>query len=242
MKIFPILHFLDRATTLWQVSVARRCGAAGVFLLCSESDDANDIVDVAWKTKQLNPSFAVGIKLPSFTPLQAAERALEAGLDMVWTDDMGVSSTGFTAAGMRMAEFATQHPGLALFASVALAHQPVDPAPGLAAQNALTAGFVPTTTTAATVEAYPNLAQLKAMSKATRGTLAVASGITADNVAACAPYVSHILVSSGIFSDQYHIDQYKLEQLLRCARRALPLPAQTKNASGSSQRLMAVSC
>jgi len=75
----------------------------------------------------------------------------------------------------------------------------------------LLAGFIPTTSGSATGKA-PQLAKIISMSQ--HGVLAVASGMTPDNVSDYAPYLSHILVSTGISLDEYRIDPDKLKRLI----------------------------
>lgn len=80
-----------------------------------------------------------------------------------------------------------------------------EPSPAMAALNALTLGFVPTTSGPATGKA-PELSKVRAMWDEADHTLAVASGLTPDNIAAFAPYVSHALVATGVSRDEHHFD------------------------------------
>ena len=84
-------------------------------------------------------------------------------------------------------------------------------------RNALAAGFIPTTSGSGTGSA-PDLEKIVAMSRATGGVLAIASGMTPWNVAQYAPYLSHILVATGIALDEHRIDADKLCLLIANAR------------------------
>lgn len=212
MKIYPVIHFLDRETTIDQVAIARRAGATGVFLISHLGND-NELVNVAWEIKQANQGFPIGINLLSKSAIIATEKALEADLDMVWADDMGVDSNGLSTSGEYISRFAEINPQVRFFASVAFKYRPVDPLPALAAEKALHAGFIPTTSGAAT-GLPPSVKRIATMSKAVGGTLAVASGMTPENVASFAPYLSHILVATGISIDEHHIDEAKLRGLI----------------------------
>lgn len=208
VKVIPVIHFLDRQTAFEQTAIAHAAGAAGVFLISHHNND-DELTAIAREIKQQYPEFPIGINLLSNTPLHAARSALLNGLDMVWADNMGVSSYGLTDKGEILSQFAKENPQIQLFASVAFKYQPNEPAPCLAAKAALGAGFIPTTSGAGTGSA-PEVSKISAMSSAVCGILAVASGMTPENVPEFAPHLSHILVATGISLDEYRIDPIKL--------------------------------
>jgi predicted TIM-barrel enzyme len=89
-----------------------------------------------------------------------------------------------------------------MFAGVAFKHQRAEPHPELTAQKTRSFGFIPTTSGSASGVA----AQSEALAKirnALGGTspLAIASGITPENVHSFAPNLTHILVATGVSSD-----------------------------------------
>lgn len=222
MRIYPVIHYLDRATAFDEILVARRCGADGVFLISHRGAD-QELLDVASDAKRDNPDFPIGVNLLTWEPNRAVFMAHASGLDMVWADNMGVSSWGLTPVGSTLSKFGRKHPEIQLFASVAFKYQAPEPSPAQAALYALEAGFIPTTSGAATGSA-PELAKIVRMSGATRRALAVASGMTPGNVAAYAPYLSHILVATGVSLDEHRIDPVKLGRLIAVARAAAPEP------------------
>lgn len=218
MKVLPVIHFLDRATALAEAQVARNCGADGVFLISHRGSDYQ-LLDMACAAKAAHPHFRVGVNLLSWSPDEAAFRAQALGLDMAWADDMGVDSQGLSTTALALSEFARTQPAFELFASVAFKYRAHEPDPALAAKNALAAGFIPTTSGAATGNA-PDVAKIAGMSQAVGGKLAIASGMTPENVSAYAPYLSHILVATGVARDEYRIDPDKLVRLITAARAA----------------------
>lgn len=227
MRIYPVIHFLNRELALKQAMLAQQNGADGIFLI-SHLGDNEELCRVAWEAKQMLPTFEVGINLLSWSPRRAAEYALLDGLDMVWADDMGVNSQGLTSVeGGWLSAFAGQHPHIKLFASVAFKYQPHEPDPALAARNAQAAGFIPTTSGSGTGSA-PAVTKIAEMSAAVDGNLAVASGMTPENVAAYAPNLRYILVATGISIDDHRMDADKLRQLIAAAR-------QTKERVGHEQ-------
>lgn len=219
MKTFPVIHFLDAALALSEVAVAKDAGADGVFLISHHGDD-DLLVQVACQAQAAHPGFAVGINLLSRSAEEGALEALRHGLPMVWADSMGVSSKGLTAEGERLAGLCKAHPSLQFFASVAFKYQAHESDPAEAARQALHAGFVPATSGAGTGKA-PDVAKIAQMSVAASGTLAVASGMTPENIDQFAPYLSHCLVATGISQDEYRIDFEKLVRFIGAARGAL---------------------
>lgn len=218
MNIYPVIHYLNRDLALEQVAVARNCGADGVFLISHHGDDG-ELVAVAARAKQQHPDFRIGINLLSKDALYAGNRAESSGLDMVWADDMGVDSTGGNAMAESLSRFARTLPSIQLFASVAFKYRPHEPNPPLAAKEAQRLGFIPTTSGTATGSA-PEVRKIADMSAATDGQLAIASGMTPENVGDYARYLSHILVATGVGLDEYRIDPQRLMLLISHANSA----------------------
>lgn len=211
-KVLPVIHHLDRLTTLAEVRVARAGGADGVFLISHHGDD-DDLLNIAWEAKQINAGFPIGINLLGYSAVVAAPKVAEMGLDMFWADNMGVSSLGLNDAGRTLQAFAKEHPGIQCFASVAFKYQAHEPDPVGAARAAREAGFIATTSGAGTGKA-PDVDKIARMGA--DGALAIASGVTPENVASFAPHLSHILVATGIAraGSEYHIDPAKLDDLI----------------------------
>ncbi len=222
-KIYPVIHYLDRATAFSEVGKAVLCGADGVFLISHHGND-DELLEVGVAIKAKHHGFPVGINLLSTGAVDAANNATALAFPLLWGDDMGVDSSGLSATGQRIASLRSSNPGFQVFASVAFKYRPHEPDPAKAARNAMEAGFIPTTSGSATGSA-PDLAKVELMSKATGGVLAIASGMTPWNVAAYAPYLSHILVATGIAIDEHRLDDDKLRLLIANSRsNASPLP------------------
>lgn len=217
-KILPVIHYLDRATAFAEVNKAVQCGADGAFLISHHGND-EELLDVGVAIKKEHPDFPIGINLLSIDALDAARSATALAFPMLWGDDVGVDSRGLTDEGHHIAAMVCANPGFQVFASVAFKYRPHEPDPVKAAQNALEARFIPTTSGSGTGSA-PELEKIVAMSKATGGVLAIASGMTPSNVAQYAPYLSHILVATGIAMDEHRIDVDKLRLLIEHARYA----------------------
>lgn len=213
-RIFPVIHHLDRETTLSEVLVARDLGADGVFLISHGGED-DELVHIAWEAQRRTEQFPIGINLLSKPATAAALKAHEARLKMVWADDMGVGSEGLNEVGDAMRDFAAGHQHIEFFASVAFKYQRHEANPTQAALNARQAGFIPTTSGAGTGKAPP-VEKIRSMS--TGGRLAVASGMTPENVGTFAPFLTDILVATGISRSEHHIDHGRLVAFVNAVR------------------------
>lgn len=210
--IYPVIHYFDRVAAIEQVSLARQCGATGVFLL-SRPEDEDALVNAAWEAKRIFPDFFVGISLPSKSPLDAVTQAITAGLDMVWADDMGVSPKGLNSMGKQLADFAKEYPQLRLFASMAFS--PAVPEVDFAeiAKHARAAGFIPTINGIVTTEAH-EVGRIETLSKAVGGELAVSHGVTQENISTFAPSLRHVLMTAGISNNEQRLDGAKLKRFI----------------------------
>lgn len=220
-KIFPVIHVLDRVTAIAEAQKAASAGADGIFLISHHGHD-RELLSMACAIQAQHPALPVGVNLLSMGGLDSVVMTRKAGLPMVWGDDVGVDSKGLSDMGLsvRAQKMAGGAGGVFdVFASVAFKYRPHEPDPEMAARNALQAGFIPTTSGSGTGSA-PELKKIIAMSAATGGVLAVASGMTPENVSAYAPYLSHILVATGIGIDEYRMDADKLKLLIANSRTA----------------------
>lgn len=209
--VLPVIHHLDEATTLAEADIAFALGAFGVFLISHGGLDL-DLLPLA-KTIKARTGKYVGVNLLRHTASEALDYASIYELDAMWTDDPGVTSRGATSAGDFLETLSRSSP-VDVFASVAFKYQAVEPDPALAVKEVIARGWIPTTSGSGTGHA-PEVDKIKLMSEASvDGLLAIASGMKPENVANYVPYLSHILVSTGVSSDAYHFDKLRLAQLM----------------------------
>lgn len=215
-KIYPVIHYLDDDTMLAEANLAAAFQADGVFLI-SHIGHNERLARLGMKIKDKHPEMKVGLNLLGERVESAAEAVNTYCLDMVWADYAGVSGLGLDTEGRDLSAWAQNHSDIDVFASVAFKYQRRENNPVGAAQNALAAGFIPTTSGAGTGSA-PSVEKIKSMSKGTQGVLAVASGMTPENVAEFAPFLSHILVATGVSKDDYHFDALKMQAFFDVVR------------------------
>lgn len=214
-RVIPVIHHIEPSITLDEIQVAIDCAADGVFLISHESHD-EELLEVAKHAIQEFKGFPVGLNLLSLDCWQAARKAMDIGCRMVWSDYMGVDSSGLDVLGRKVSDMAQANPDLQLFASVAFKYRPHEREPVMAALQARLAGFIPTTSGEATGSA-PDPAKIASMGAG--GPLAVASGMTPQNVLRYSTYLSHILVATGVSRDEYRIDPDKLRSLMEAVSR-----------------------
>jgi hypothetical protein len=138
------------------------------------------------------------------------------GTDWTWGDYSGVSSTQNNSRVVESIQAVLQgHPGHSFFGGVAFKYRMAEPNPAWAAVEATRVGMIPTTSGAATGSA-PEVAKIRAMSEALGNRkLAIASGISPENVSEFLPYSSVFLVASSLLvpSSNHEFDPKKMAKL-----------------------------
>ncbi len=216
MKIIPVIHHLDPQTTLDQADLAFKCGADGVFLISHILNGRPINADyqlpfLADIIKKNHSDKFVGVNLLSERMTVTAEKALQYKLDGIWLDYAGFSSKGIENDDVIYLEnLVANNANFKIFAGVGFKYQQVEKDLAKAVQLAEDFGFIPTTSGDKTGEP-PSLEKVRA-AKSTK--LAIASGITPENVALYKPYAEWILVSSSICSGFHHFDEDKLRLLI----------------------------
>lgn len=209
--ILPVIHYANDAQALRNADIAVSAGCEGVFLIHMDGHD-RAILGVARDIKLRWPKMLVGINLLNSRPIDALRVSLARGLDMTWTDQQVTYSTDapWNEARALRSISADQH----VFVGVGFKYQRPDPYPAEAARKAVRFGLIPTTSGPATgMPADP--AAVAALREAIgfAGPLAIASGITPDNAGAFSPYVSHMLVATGVSTNFHALDPVKLAAL-----------------------------
>lgn len=221
MEIWPVIHLHNLDLTHRNAALAVENGVDGVFLIHMSGQD-EQVLPTALFLKEKFPELKMGANFLSMRAVDAVRAARQIGLDATWSDSPGIRSDRMGAEVDALEEeVRTQGPGL-FFASVAFKYQPEDADPGLAALRAWARGFIPTTSGPATGQA-PTVQKLAAIRKTLsahnpRASLALASGADPDNIIELAPFLSHVLVSTGISSSDVAFDPTKLRRFVEAAR------------------------
>jgi predicted TIM-barrel enzyme len=229
-KILPVIHHLDVETSLAQAELARAAACDGVWLICHNHRDPEVLQAAArlkhrWSQALDSERLFIGVNLLYTNNANALEFAHQLRLDGVWLDAPGVNSHGANERAKRLAETMRERfPAVPVFGSVAFKYQEHEPDPAEAARQAKALGMIPTTSGEATGIA-PDLAKIEAMSAASKGLLAVASGMTPSNVAQYAPFLSHILVATGVSRGEHEFDPARLTAFVAAVRGSTAEPS-----------------
>jgi predicted TIM-barrel enzyme len=222
--VYPVVHHLNASLSIGQAKLAFACGADGVFFI-SHGGQNKELFIPACAVKHQYPDKSVGLNLLGEGALYALEEVVSLKLDMVWTDKPGVSSAGWTEEGSAVVQKLKGMKALgqdapAFFGSVAFKYQPHEPEPEMAAVYANSAGMIATTSGSGTGSA-PEVGKVQRMHDAIcngkevgRGFLAVASGMTPENVQDYLPHVTHHLVATGVSTDMHHFDPERLKRFI----------------------------
>lgn len=214
--VLPVIHHLSVEHVLDEVALATEAGVDGVFLIDHHGRDTA-LLQALEAVVSRYPALYVGVNLLSVRdPLLALSLARAHGADALWLDHAGVSSTELEG-GRALAVAVGAGPRIEVYASVAFKYQPVEPNPAGAAANAHDFGFIATTSGERTGQP-PSLEKVGFMAAATQGRLAVASGLTPENMAAYAPLVSHALVATGVQAAPAQLDYERLCRFVGVAR------------------------
>lgn len=223
MEIWPVIHLHDLDLAYRNAVLAVENKANGVFLIHMGGQD-EQVLTTALFLKERLPELKLGANFLSMEAVGAVRAARQIGLDATWSDNPGIRSDRLGPEVDALEEEVRNRGPRLFFASVAFKYQPEDTDPGLAALRAWERGFVPTTSGPATGQA-PTVQKLAAIRKALnahnpRASLALASGADPDNIAQLAPFLSHVLVATGISSSEVAFDPIKLRRFVEAARAA----------------------
>lgn len=212
-QILPVIHYKNLDLALKNADIVARAGCPGLFLI--EMNGNNEPLDRAAKKIRAEwPHMRIGINRLDADPVSAVQHHIDTNIDMTWTDQqLTHSQVGNWNAVEHLRETIrkAQHQ---LFSGVAFKYQAYEPDPATAARSAIEYGLIPTTSGPGTGMPADTQA-IAGLRKAIgpKAPLAIASGITPENVASYASYLSHILVATGIASDFYNLDAERLKSL-----------------------------
>lgn len=219
-KFYPVIHYKDIDTTEKNLELLLENNIDGAFLINMDCDD-----------EELNPSlelaklmggenFFVGVNRLHISDNKAGYDFLyneiinDECADGYWIDNPQLYSDeeGELVSILSQAFNIKKqiNPKFKLFGSVAFKTQRLEPNPPLATIKASKLEWIPTTSGIAT-GISADLAKIIKMKEAIGDSpLAIASGITPENVNSYLPYIDYFLVATGICEDFYNFDKKKL--------------------------------
>lgn len=213
-RIFPVIHLSTLALLLANAARCVRAGVDGVFLIdMSGRDDWID--DACGVVRKSFPELRIGVNRLSVGAEASVQRSLAIGVEMTWADNSGITSVGPSPMARSISGMvaATAHE---FFAGVAFKYQQPEIDPGRAAKWATDLGLVPTTSGDATgVPAAQDKIEAMREALGVGQRLAIASGITPENVSRYRHLATDFLVATGISIDEHELDPQRLAMLVR---------------------------
>ncbi|MCW5801210.1 MAG: adenine phosphoribosyltransferase [Deltaproteobacteria bacterium] len=218
--LLPVVHPASRASALASIDVAVAAGVPGIFLI-DQGMTPDEVLELVVYVRALHPPLWIGVNLLARKPAAALGSALDAcngRIDGIWSDDAGIDERAPEqphADAFLDARRARRWTGL-YFGGTAFKYQReiADADLGRAAALAATYMDVVCTSGPGTGKAA-DPSKVIAMKRAIpNASLALASGVTAENAHAYTPYVDAFLVGTGIESSFGVLDRAKVDALL----------------------------
>ena len=201
--LLPVVHPVTRDRALAAVEVAVAAGADGVFLI-DQGLNERDLVVLIAEVYRRHPALWVGVNLLSRAPADALAFALEANgrIDGLWSDNAGIDERSADQPRARQLVEARQRLGWngLYFGGVAFKYQREVPRADLGRAMATASGYMDVVCTSGVGTGHAaDPSKPRAMREGAPETaLALASGVTTENVAQYLPYVDAYLVGTGI--------------------------------------------
>ena len=212
MIIIPVIHHISEDLTRRELTMISRYTDHAVIISMDGKDD--DAFQVALRMKQEFRMMYIGFNALSKTAQESMINNMQHTIDFTWSDEVVVSSEGVTREALDIAHRLQDHQRVdkrrlphRFFTSCAFKYQAHEPNPGQAAIRAAELGFIPTTSgdgtgIAVSLEKLSNIRA--ALNTINSGSpLAVASGVTPQNFMVQAPYLTHVLINTGISRSGY---------------------------------------
>jgi hypothetical protein len=218
-RILPVIHHENDKLTLAEAKLAFACGADGVFLISHDGRDAK-LVPLAKKLAEKHGAERIGLNFLSSSFGPAYELAMLLKIGMIWVDNANLDSSHVSSIAKAISENNKSRPGAPIiYAGVSFKYQAHEPDPAGAAAAAARLGFIPTTSGSATGHA-PDVEKIAAMRQAAGDRLAIASGITPENISQFLPMATDILVATGVSDPDGRFNESRLRELIEIAHAA----------------------
>jgi len=228
--LLAVIHVISQEQAFANVKIAAEGGADGVFLISHDSEKVSwgALLKIYWEVVRHYPKLWVGLNFLDLSTCDAIEKT-PAKVGGLWVDNMEIQTT--TPAELSNtckadANFKHWHRKMngkrgLFFGSVAFKYQKAVADVGLAARVAIDYTDVIVTSGVATGHS-PDISKIVTMRRAIGNhfPLAVASGITPENVGQYCNHVDCFLVATGISKDFNNLDPSRLGWLVEEIKRA----------------------
>lgn len=195
-RLFAVIHVESAEQAVRNCRVALDATCDGVFLIAHGTMHATKLLNCVPACREVIPY--VGVNLLDLSAISAVSAALMYQVQAVWTDDTYLDD---------------KPPGIELFSGFAFKYRPQPRDLVAGAQAAITSCHVLTTSGPGTGKPA-DVRKVQAIRAAVGShRIALASGVTADNVEEYLPYVDDYLVATGINRTWADLDPVKAREL-----------------------------
>lgn len=215
-KVLPVIHVLTEAQALDEVAKAKDCDADGVFLI-NHSSPWTHLRGVFDSAHSQFPTFPIGVNCLDLRPSEMFEAFPD--VDAIWVDNAGINERADEQPlAEQILEARKDFEGL-YFGGVAFKYQRAVSDVERAASIATEYLDVVTTSGPATGSpASPDKVRLMKEAIGDEHPLAIASGVTPENVETFLPHVDYILCATGISDDFHTLNAERTKQLIEKVR------------------------
>lgn len=225
-RFYPVIHCLTPAQTLANVGIALTNGAHGVFLIGHNMVNETLLRFYREVRSVYGEGIWVGINFLDLDPVMALKKLPDTA-QALWTDNPGIYR--YTQKPRTLADEFNETRELLgkkfeYFGGVAFKGQPPQ---DLMRETLFSINYVDVTTTSGPETGFPPTPEKirtmrEYLNEFRDRKLAVASGITEQNVRQFLPYADYFLVASGISTDFHHLNMYQTALLSRMVREWRP--------------------
>ncbi len=213
--ILPVIHVETEEQALRNATIAKACGADGVFIISHGYYSADELYDLALKVKKELDGFWVGVNCLDLTAEQAMQ-TIPLELDGLWTDNAHIEEDAEIQKYAKNVWEIKRQRGWhgKYFGGVAFKYQrKVSDLDATVEKSKPYMEVICTSGDGTGIAA--DLEKVKKMKQAAGDfPLAIASGITPENISEYLPYIDHYLVATGIGKSFTEIDEKKLKKLI----------------------------
>lgn len=215
--LLPVIHPIGWEEARKAIRLSNEAGVKGVFLI-NQRMNQRDVLLLVKETRGSYPNLWVGVNLLGLDPIYALREAVKVEAQGVWSDNAGIDEYETSQTNPRNMLYGRNELGWKglYFGGVAFKYQrPVNPDKyGVAAKAAVPYMDVICTSGPGTGE-EADLGKVKAMREGVGpyAALALASGVTPENVETYLPYVDAFLVGTGIEKSFGVLDMDKIQAL-----------------------------
>ena len=216
--LLPVIHVEDEAQALREARVARDADCDGVFLI-NHDVSSEELLDIHGVVAEEFPDWWIGVNCLGRSPAQVFE-VITGKVGGVWADNAGIDervADQSEAAHNLSVQRRTGWQGL-YFGGVAFKYQ--RQVQDLTVATQMAARYMDVVTTSGPGTGQSASVQKIARMKAALGSspLAIASGITPENISDYLPHADCFLVATGISKSWREFDPLKINALVSTIR------------------------